>query len=82
MVYYSTKHIFRRLSVLSAWIEEDLRCRTPWLIVGSQRPMYTSESEDPIDLIKLMLQLHMEPLFDKRRVDINLFAHRHSYERS
>ena len=44
--------------------------------------MYTSESEDPIDLIKLMLQSHMEPLFYKHQVDLNLFAHRHSYERS
>jgi hypothetical protein len=29
-----------------------------------------------------MLQLHLEPLFYKYHVDVNLYVHRHSYERS
>jgi hypothetical protein len=56
IVYYSTEHDFLRHSVQYAWIEEDLRSvnrsRTPWLIVGSHRHMYTSESADEVDLIK------------------------------
>ncbi|CAF1042516.1 unnamed protein product [Rotaria sordida] len=86
IIYYSTEHDFRRQSDQYQWIEKDLRSvnrsRTPWLIVGSHRHMYTSESENPIDLIKIMLQLYLEPLFYKYHVDINLYAHRHSYERS
>ncbi|CAF3761640.1 unnamed protein product [Adineta steineri] len=86
IIYYSTEHDFRRTSIQYKWIEADLqsvnRSRTPWLIVGSHRHMFTSEFESPIDLIKLMLQLHLEPLFYKYHVDINLYAHRHSYERS
>ena len=84
IIYYSTEHNFRRTSPQYAWIEEDLRSvnrsRTPWLIVGSHRHMYSSES--PTDLTKLMLQLYLEPLFYKYHVDVNLYAHRHSYERS
>jgi hypothetical protein len=86
IIYYSTEHDFRRPSIQYEWIEKDLRSvnrsRTPWLIVGSHRHMYTSQFEYPIDLIKLMLQLYLEPLFYKYHVDVNLFAHRHSYERS
>jgi hypothetical protein len=85
ILYYSTEHDFRRKSPQYAWIEEDLRSvnrsRTPWLIVGSHRHMYSSES-DTADFIKLMLQLYLEPLFYKYHVDVNLYAHRHSYERS
>jgi hypothetical protein len=39
--------------------------------------VYTPESDSPIDLIKLMLQLHLEPLFYKYHVDVNLYAHQH-----
>ncbi len=86
IIYYSTEHDFRRTSVQYAWIEEDLRSvnrsRTPWLIVGSHRNMFTSEIGFPPDLIKLMLQLYLKPLFYKYHVDVNLYAHQHSYERS
>ncbi|CAF1150011.1 unnamed protein product [Didymodactylos carnosus] len=86
IVYYSTEHDFRHSSPQYAWLEGDLRSvnrsRTPWLIVGSHRHMYTSELENPVDLIKLMLQLYLEPLFYKYHVDVNFYAHRHSYERS
>lgn len=86
VLYYSTEHDFRRTSPQYRWIDKDLRSvnrsNTPWLIVGSHRHMYTSESESPVDLIKLMLRLYLEPLFYQFHVDVNLYAHRHSYERS
>jgi hypothetical protein len=86
IIYYSTEHDFRYTSPQYAWLEEDLRLvnrsRTPWVIVGSHRPMYTSETDEPNDFIKLMLQLYLEPLFYKYHVDVNPFAHKHSYERT
>ncbi len=56
--------------------------RTPWIIIGSHRPMYTSEIDHPDLLVSAQLQLHLEPLFYKYKVDVNLFAHLHAYERS
>jgi hypothetical protein len=87
ILYYSTEHDFRRSSVQYTWIEKDLsavdRSRTPWVIVGAHRHMYTSESESAGEgQIRHMLQLYLEPIFYKYHVDLNLFAHRHSYERT
>lgn len=71
------------------------RTRTPWLIVGSHRPMYssldkssadshgtTNSSSVGADTVKSKLQEYLEPLFYKHGVDLNLFAHIHSYERT
>ena len=87
ILYFSTEHDFRQTAPQYAWIEKDLRSvnrsLTPWLIVGSHRQMYLSEQDSPgQDQIGLMLRLCLEPLFYQYRVDVNLFAHRHSYERS
>jgi acid phosphatase type 7 len=84
VVYYSTEHDFRRPSEQYRWLENDLRSvdrqQTPWLIVGGHRPMYSSLVG--VDLIRVMLQLHVEPLLYKYHVDLNMFAHIHSYERT
>jgi hypothetical protein len=84
VIYYSTEHDFLPSSSQYAWLEKDLssvnRARTPWLIVGSHRPMYSSLVGN--DTIREMLQRHIEPLLYKYHVDLNLFAHIHSYERS
>ncbi|CAF2723528.1 unnamed protein product [Rotaria sp. Silwood2] len=86
IVYFSTEHDFLPSSSQHAWLEHDLssvnRSRTPWLIVGSHRPMYSSIVRDVGDPITAMLQLSLESMFYKYHVDINLFAHIHSYERS
>jgi hypothetical protein len=87
ILFFSTEHDFRQTSPQYAWIERDLRSVdrsvTPWLIVGSHREMYTSE-DNPAGETQIveMLQLHLEPLFYQYHVDLNLFAHRHSYERT
>ncbi|CAF0728269.1 unnamed protein product [Didymodactylos carnosus] len=85
ILMFSTEHNFTRASDQYLWIENDLRsvdrAVTPWIITASHRPMYASET-DEADLIKLMLQLYLEPLLYKYQVDINIFAHKHSYERS
>ncbi|CAF4851539.1 unnamed protein product [Rotaria sp. Silwood1] len=84
LVYYSTEHNFHRLSPQYVWLEQDLpsvdRIRTLWLIVASHRPMYSSLVG--IDLSKVMLQLYIEALLYNYHVDLNLFAHIHSYERT
>lgn len=84
ILFYSTEHDFRRGSEQYQWIEKDLEQvnsnETPWIIVTSHRPMYSSLVG--VDLIALMLRLHIEPLLYKHHVDLNLFPHIHSYERT
>lgn len=86
IIYYSTEHDFLPKSPQYHWLEADLhrynRSRTPWLVVGSHRPMYSSITRELDDQIKTMLQSTLEPLFYRFQVDLNLFAHIHSYERS
>ncbi|CAF2953426.1 unnamed protein product [Rotaria sp. Silwood2] len=86
VVCYSTEHDFLPSSPQYVWIERDLssvdRTRTPWIIVGSHRHMYSSIVRDVGDPTKAMLQRYLEPVFYKYHVDINLFGHIHFYERS
>ena len=87
VIYFSTEHDFRSTSPQYAWILKDLqsvnRSRTPWIVVGGHRHMYTSEVESVGEgEIRAMLQMYLEPIFYEYHVDVNLFAHRHSYERS
>jgi len=81
---FSTEHDFLPSSPQYEWLEKDLssvnRTRTPWLIVGSHRPMYSSLTF--ADFIRMRLQQYIEPLLYKYHVDLNLFAHIHSYERT
>ena len=87
ILYFSTEHDFLPNSTQYEWIENDLRSvnrsLTPWLIVGSHRQMYTSEDNSESETIMTeKLQEYIEPLLYKYHVDLNLFAHRHSYERT
>ena len=86
IVYYSTEHDFTPTAKQYAWLEKDLssvnRARTPWLIVGSHRPMYSSLKATNVESIEEKLQEYIEPLLYKHHVDVNLFAHVHSYERT
>jgi len=87
VLFYSAEHDFRPTSPQYAWIERDLhsvnRSATPWLVVGCHREMYTSEDNAPGETeITEKLQLYIEPLLYQYHVDLNLFAHRHSYERT
>ncbi|CAF3284200.1 unnamed protein product [Rotaria sp. Silwood2] len=76
---YSMKHDFLPSSSQYAWIKHDLssvdRNRTPWVIVGSHRHMFSSIVHDVDDSIKAMLQKYLESIFYKYHVDINLFEH-------
>ncbi|CAF4908855.1 unnamed protein product, partial [Rotaria magnacalcarata] len=45
--------------------------------------MYTSAFDSTRETrMRLMVQVYLEPLFYQYHVDLNLFAYRHSYERS
>ncbi len=44
--------------------------------------MYSSIEGEQYIKMSMILQLYLEPLFYQNHVDINLFAHIHSYERS
>jgi hypothetical protein len=84
IIYYSTEHDFLPTSKQYLWLENDLssvnHTRTPWIIVGSHRPMYRSlEGQDNIEE---KLQEYIEPLLYKYHVDVHIFAHIHSYERT
>ncbi|KAL9652051.1 hypothetical protein ABK040_000392 [Willaertia magna] len=65
------------------WLERDLtnvnREETPFIIVFTHRPMYSSNknhgSHDP-------LRIAIEPLFKKYKIDLALFGHVHAYERT
>lgn len=84
VVFYSTEHDFRPSSPQYIWLENDLRSvnrtRSPWLIVGAHRYMYSSWSFE--NLMKEKLQEYLEPLLYKYQVDLHLVAHLHSYERT
>jgi hypothetical protein len=83
---FSSEHNFTRGSTQYAWLRQDLhavnRTRTPWLVVSSHRPLYTSEKY-PDDLVVVEhLRAELEPLFLNARVDLYLAGHYHSYERT
>ena len=89
ILMFSTEHHFEEGSRQYLWIQNDLksvnRTRTPWIVVGSHRPMFASDfgdNADQLTSIATQLQLHLEPMFYRHKVDVNLFAHLHSYERS
>jgi len=89
LVHYiviSTENDFSPNSTQYKWLEQDLknvdRKLTPWLIVTGHRPMYFSQAQ----LDELEVALNMQRLFEdllyKYQVDLCLWAHVHSYERS
>eukprot|EP00927_Polykrikos_kofoidii_P034635 TRINITY_DN29349_c0_g1_i1.p1 TRINITY_DN29349_c0_g1~~TRINITY_DN29349_c0_g1_i1.p1 ORF type:complete len:510 (-),score=51.57 TRINITY_DN29349_c0_g1_i1:214-1743(-) len=69
------------------------RSKTPWVLVMAHRPMYCS-NKDGDDCTKLHANLReglpvlggrffaLEPLFQEHHVDLALWAHEHSYERT
>ena len=86
MVMFSCEHDFTVGSEQYKWLENDLkkvdRKKTPWLMVGAHRPMYTSEQYDTDIRTGKHMQEHLEPLFYKHRVDVAYWAHQHTHERS
>ena len=80
----STEHDFTPGSPQYAWIEQALanvdRTVTPWLMVAGHRPMYVDS--DYVGPATAKLKEHMEALFVKYKVDVCIWGHNHSYQRS
>jgi hypothetical protein len=84
VVLMSTERSFSsaspQLRGLEALLSGVDRAKHPWLLFGGHRPMYVdSVWESPA---AAPLQTLVEPLFLKYRVDLALWGHHHSYQRS
>ena len=83
-IVMSTEHDFTPGSPQYAWIERALanvdRTVTPWLMVAGHRPMYVDS--DYVGPATAKLKEYMEDLFVKYKVDVCIWGHNHSYQRS
>jgi len=91
IIMISTEHNFTIGTPLYTWLEQDLksvnRSITPFLILAGHRPMYTSEncSDDTTAgdfFVSLYMQQGFEDLLYKYKVDLAIWGHQHSYERT
>merc|ERR1712166_1508383 len=82
-VVFSTEHDFASGSSQHAWLEETLasvdRKLTPWLVIAGHRPMYVDTAWPGADG---PLRAALEAMFQKYKVDVAIWGHNHSYQRS
>ena len=86
-IQFSTEHNFTYQSPQYNWLENDLkqvdRTKTPYIVVTGHRPMYTSERPYMSDfMVSKAMQDALEDLFYNYGVNLALWGHYHSYERS
>ena len=87
VIQLSTEHDFTYNSPQYKWLKNDLenidRKITPYVVITGHRPMYTSEMTYKADyIVSLAMQTELEDLFYKYSVDLALWGHYHSYERT
>ena len=86
VVMLSSEHDLREGSVQWRWLQSDLakvdRRRTPWLVVGLHRPLYSSVIGGEALPETRGMREALEPLLLRYRVDLVLCGHYHQYERS
>lgn len=86
----STEHNFQIGSDQYNWIESDLasvdRTITPWVIFGGHRPMYIDSTNSggytSDQQVAALMRLNLEPLLLKYKVNLALWGHNHSYQRT
>jgi len=82
----SLEHDFTRGSEQYMWLAKDFatvdREQTPFLVVGGHRPMYCSGNYADDYTMSLHIQEELEDLFYKYSVDLAIWGHYHSYERT
>lgn len=86
----STEHDFNVSSPQYDFLASDLagvdRTRTPWLIFAGHRPMYIDSNNTEGDAgdqpVAEVLRENVEPLLYKMKVDLALWGHHHSYQRT
>ncbi|KDP40495.1 hypothetical protein JCGZ_24494 [Jatropha curcas] len=78
----STEHDWTPKSEQYQWMRKDMasvdRKKTPWLVFGGHRPMYSSDMSS----VDGNFVANVEPLLLEYKVDLVLFGHVHNYERS
>lgn len=90
ITFMDTEIDFRDGSAQFNWIRDDLaavnRSRTPWVIFTGHRPMYISSTnvDKPAgdQPVASLLREHVEPLLLEHRVDLGLWGHHHSGQRT
>ncbi|XP_030028562.2 acid phosphatase type 7 isoform X2 [Manduca sexta] len=95
-VYYFTKYGLKLIFNQYEWLKKDLakaslpenRAKRPWIVLYGHRPMYCSNSND-IDCSFEYTRVGLfgifgglEPLLAAYGVDVVIWAHEHSYERT
>ena len=68
-IMMSTEHDYRPASRQYVWLENDLkkvdRAKTPWVVLGGHRPMYSSQKEFGKNILnRLRVQLSEIPTVD------------------
>ncbi|XP_045500015.1 acid phosphatase type 7 isoform X1 [Colias croceus] len=95
--YYFLEYGLKLVAEQFDWLQRDLemantaenRAKRPWIILYGHRPMYCSNSDD-IDCsveytrkgLPLFGAFSLEPLLKDYGVDVVVWAHEHSYERT
>lgn len=87
VVQLSSEHDWTTGSKQWLWLKSQLqavdRSTTPWVVVTSHRPIYsTQECETGDYVVSLHMREALDPLFDEYKVDLALVAHTHAYERT
>jgi len=87
IVMIDSEHDWRYGSHQHTWLEEDLaavdRSVTPWIVVTSHRPIYTTQLCEFFDwIVSTKMRQALDPLFEKYKVNLALVAHTHAYERT
>jgi len=91
-VLMSTEHNFTEGSPQYSFLESHLACVnrsvTPWVVFAGHRPMYcdsvdpTPVPKDGIQPVAMLLRQSLEPLLKNYSVDLALWGHDHSYQRT
>jgi hypothetical protein len=87
----STEHNFTKGSIQYQYLEKDLRnvnrSKTPWLLIAGHRPMYVYSKNDTdryagVQPVAKLLREQLEDLLKKYKVDLALWGHEHTYQRT
>ena len=87
VVMMDSEHDWQYGSNQHTWLDANLaavnRTKTPWVVVTSHRPIYTTElCVVPDYIVSRFMRQALDPLFEKYKVNLALVAHLHSYERT
>lgn len=85
-VVMSTEHDYSPGTAQHAWLENDLKAVnrkvTPWVVITGHRPMYTSQEQLDEEEVAINMQKLFEDLLHTYQVDLALWSHVHSYQRT